>query len=153
MYYRLSLYSLFVVFTAGLSGCGGTTVSESLPDTAPVSGVVTLNGKPITSATVTFVPMGSTKGVECVGVTDESGKYTLQQIRGAAGAPPGEYRVVINYFLKADGTPIKIDGSEAPANLGADEALPPMYSSFTDSKLTARVTDAGGEFPFDLKKK
>ncbi|WP_417379044.1 carboxypeptidase regulatory-like domain-containing protein [Gimesia sp.] len=153
MYYRLSLYSLLLVFTAGLTGCGGTTVAESLPDTAPVSGVVTLNGNPIMSATVTFVPMGTTKGIECVGVTDESGKYTLQQIRGAAGAPPGEYRVVINYFLKADGTPIKIDGSEPPANLGADEALPPMYSSFTDSKLTAKVTEAGGEFPFELKAK
>lgn len=153
MYSRLSLYSLLLVFTAGLTGCGGTTVAESLPDTAPVSGVVTLNGKPIMFATVTFVPMGTTKGFECVGVTDESGKYTLQQIRGAAGAPPGEYGVVINYFLKADGTPIKIDGSEPPANLGADEALPPMYSSFTDSKLTAKVTEAGGEFPFELKAK
>ena len=67
MYYRLSLYSLFVASTVCLSGCGGTTVAESLPDTAPVSGVITLNGKPITSATVTFVPMGSTEGVEGVG--------------------------------------------------------------------------------------
>jgi len=153
MYYRLNLGFLLVFFTAGLSGCGGTTVAESLPETAPVSGVVTLNGKPIMSATVTFVPMGATKGVECVGVTDDSGKYKLQQIRGAEGAPAGEYRVVINYYLKADGTPIKIDGSEAPANLGADEALPPEYSSFTDSRLTAQVTDAGGEFPFELKVK
>ncbi|MCA9016817.1 MAG: carboxypeptidase regulatory-like domain-containing protein [Planctomycetaceae bacterium] len=146
---------LFVLcfFMLAMTGCGGGGTNESLPQTVPVSGVVTLNGKPLVSATVTFVPQGTTKGVECVGFTDESGKYTLKQVRGAAGAPPGDYRVVINHFVKADGTPIKIDGSEAPANLGADEALPPIYSSFTDSTLTAKVSQAGGEFPFELKSK
>jgi hypothetical protein len=141
------------ILMLGMTGCGGAAATEDLPKTAPVAGVVTLDGKPLVSATVTFVPKGATKGVECVGFTDDSGKYTLSQIRGAAGAPPGEYRVVINYYVKSDGTPIKIDGSEAPANLCADEALPPMYSSFTDSILSAQVSDAGGEFPFELKSK
>lgn len=141
------------ILLLGMTGCGGAVAKEALPKTVPVSGLVTMNGKPLVSATVTFVPQGETKGVECVGFTDESGKYTLKQVRGAAGAPPGDYRVVINHYVKADGSPIKIDGSEAPANLGADESLPPMYSSFTDSKLSVKVSQTGGDYPFELKGK
>ncbi|QDT44010.1 hypothetical protein Pan241w_41140 [Gimesia alba] len=147
------VHFVLCILLVGMTGCGGANAKESLPETVPVSGIVTMNGTPLVSATVTFVPQGATKGVECVGVTDETGKYTLKQVRGAEGAPPGDYRVVINHFIKADGTPIKIDGTEAPANLGADESLPPIYSSFTDSKLSAKVSQAGGDFPFELKGK
>ena len=148
---RISFCFVVCSLLVGLSGCGGGAEDTSLPTTVPVSGTVTLKGKPLVSATVTFVPQGETKGVECVGFTDDAGKFQLKQIRGAEGAPPGSYKVVINHFVKGDGSPIKIDGSEPPANLGAVESLPIKYSSFLDSKLTAQVNDAGGEFNFDLK--
>tara|TARA_R110002111_G_scaffold191869_2_gene258212 strand:- start:26446 stop:26913 length:468 start_codon:yes stop_codon:yes gene_type:complete len=151
MFQNYRFHFVMCTLMLGLTGCGGAAATETLPTTVPVAGVVTLDGKPLVSATVTFVPRGATKGVECVGFTDESGKYTLTQIRGAEGAPPGEYRVVINHFVKSDGTPVKIDGGEAPANVGADEALPAIYSDFTNSILSAQVTEAGGEFPFELK--
>ncbi len=146
---RFSLYILII----GTVGCGGGTDSKQLPKTAPASGVVTLNGKPLVFATVTFVPQGATKGIECVGMTDESGKYTLKQVRGGEGVPPGEYRVVINQLATSDGTPVKPGGEVPPITLGAVESLPPIYSSFTNSKLSAKVTDTGGEFPFELKGK
>lgn len=151
MLQRLSFCIVVGSLLAGLSGCGGSAAEKPLPTTVPVTGTVTLKGKPVVSATVTFVPQGETKGVECVGFTDDSGKYQLKQIRGNEGAPPGSYKVVINQFVKGDGSPIKIDGSEAPANLGAVESLPVKYSSFLDSKLTAQVNNSGGEFNFDLK--
>lgn len=151
MLQRISLCLAVCGLLVGLSGCGGGAEEKPLPSTVPVTGAVTMKGKPLVSATVTFVPQGETKGVECVGFTDEAGKYQLKQIRGGEGAPPGSYKVVINHFVKGDGSPIKIDGSEPPANLGAVESLPIKYSSFLDSKLTAQVSDAGGEFNFDLK--
>ncbi|WP_298865237.1 carboxypeptidase-like regulatory domain-containing protein [uncultured Gimesia sp.] len=147
--YRLSL----CILVFGVSGCGGSTDSSPLPETAPVMGVVSLDGNPLEFATVTFVPSGSTKGVECVGLTDASGKYTLKQIRGAEGVPPGEYRVVINHLVTSDGTPYKPGSDIAPITAGAEEALPVRYSSVDKTTLTAKVSAEGGEFPFELKVK
>ncbi|MCH9653115.1 MAG: carboxypeptidase-like regulatory domain-containing protein [Planctomycetes bacterium] len=146
-FYRLSLCILIF----GVSGCGGSTDSSSLPETAPVMGVVNLDGNPLELATVTFVPSGTTKGVECVGLTDASGKYSLKQIRGAEGVPPGEYRVVINQLVTSDGTPYKPGSDIAPITVGAEEALPVHYSNIDKTTLMANVSVEGGEFPFELK--
>lgn len=137
------------------SGCGGGgPKSPPLPATSPVKGAVTLDGKPLSQASVKFIPTGQTKGVECYGITDDSGSYELIQLRGASGAPPGDYMVVISRFAKPDGSPLPV-GPDAPppANVGAVESLPPQYSSFTGSKLKAQVPMGGGEFKFALKSK
>lgn len=132
---------------AFLAGCGGSAEQKPLLTTVPVNGVVTFDGKPLPKAAVKFVPHGETKGVECFGVTDDAGRYELMQLRGATGAPPGNYRVVISQFAKADGTPV-LPGAE---DLGAKEALPPRFSSASDSRLMAQVQAPGGEIRFDLK--
>ncbi len=147
--YRLSLGILLL----GLAGCGGANNSSQLPETAPVMGVVNLNGAPLQWATVTFVPSGNTKGVECVGLTDESGKYSLKQIRGSEGVPPGEYRVVINQLVTSEGAPYKPGSEIAPITAGAVEALPLKYSNVEKTTLTANVSQSGGEFPFELQVK
>lgn len=136
------------------SGCGGGTPSgKPLPKTVAVSGLLSLDGKPLSSAVVTFVPTGSTKGVECTGVTDDAGKFTLTQLRGESGAPPGEYRVVVNRYVKTGGVPVALGAGEFPADVGAVESLPPRYSSPTESSLTATVPEKGGEIPLNLKGK
>src|SRR5262245_53793185 len=94
---------MWLVVLSGIVGCGGTS-AKPLPKTAPVSGKVTLDGQPLKGATVTFSPTGTTKGIECTGITDDAGAYKLKQIRGEDGAPPGEYTVVISRFLKKDGS-------------------------------------------------
>lgn len=134
---------------ASFSGCGGET-TKPLPKTAPVTGKITLNGSPASSAMVTFIPTGATKGIECQAVTDPDGTYELKQIRGQAGAPPGDYKVIVNLYVTRDGKPVVLDGEEAPANLGAVEALPSRYSNANESQLLAKVPDAGGNFDFDL---
>lgn len=135
----------------GVVGCGGADKSMALPKTSLATGVVKLDGKPLPSATVTFIPQGTTKGIECIGLTDEAGKFKLQQIRGTEGAPPGEYKVVISRFLKPDGSPV--GPTEAPANVQAAESLPPRYSDAQWTTLTASVPASGGDFPFELKGK
>lgn len=87
-----------------LLGCDSGGKKIPLPDTVPVSGVVTLDGKPLETAVVTFSPTGTTKGVDCLGLTDEEGKYKLKQIRGKDGAPQGTYRVFISQMKRGDGT-------------------------------------------------
>ncbi len=139
------------LMSAALSGCGGSPPPvKTLPATVPTTGVVKMDGKPLSLATVVFVPSGATKGVECIGVTDEAGKFSLQQMRGDSGAPPGEYRVVVSRMVK-DGKPIQLGPDEFPANVGATESLPLKYSNPSESTLAAVVPPGGGEIPIELK--
>jgi hypothetical protein len=60
-----------------LAGCGG-------PSLAPVSGTVTLDGKPVDGIRVTFEPildkleLTGAKYYRSFGITDEQGRYTMQ---------------------------------------------------------------------------
>src|SRR5262245_14538073 len=73
-----------VIALGGLVGCGGTS---------KVEGVVTLDGKPVEGAVVTFVPTDD-KGTTPVGQTDSSGKFTLTT-NGKPGAKSGDYKVTV----------------------------------------------------------
>jgi hypothetical protein len=75
-------------------GCGA--------DVVPVSGRVTLDGKPLAGARVTFQPRaeGAASGEPAtgsVGQTDEDGHYTLRLIKpDQPGAAVGEHTVTIS---------------------------------------------------------
>ena len=135
---------VLLIVSGFLVGCGGAPAATPLPETVPVTGVITLDGQPIAAAAVTFIPQGQTKGIECQGTTDEGGRYQLQQQHGAEGAPPGSYKVVISRLLRGEG---------AGAGGIAVESLPPRYSDVRVSQLTAVIPQAGGEFNFDLQSK
>jgi hypothetical protein len=63
----------------------------------PVSGRVTVNGKPLTSGWVCFKPdkaKGNTFGGEPIGEINDQGEYTLNY-RGKPGAPPGAYKITV----------------------------------------------------------
>jgi lysophospholipase L1-like esterase len=71
---------------------------------APVEGTITLDGKPVANATVTFA---GENGRESQGVTDESGQFQLKT-GSASGAVPGKYQIAIS----APGVPEKFSRSE-----------------------------------------
>jgi hypothetical protein len=73
--------------TAAL-GCGGGG-----PKPVKVEGVVTLDGKPLPAATVTFVPAGD--GRAASGRTEQDGTFRLTTYRTDDGALPGEYKVTV----------------------------------------------------------
>ena len=79
----------FSVIVLMQCGCG-----QNGPNIFPVSGVVTKDGKPVPSATVTFYP---TSGKSSWGLTDDSGKFVLQYDADQPGAVGGEHRVSIVY--------------------------------------------------------
>lgn len=64
-------------------GCGGG------PERAPVSGTVKLDGKPLTTATVIFVPQAG--GPYAKGAIDPDGTYELQTDDGKDVAVLGSY--------------------------------------------------------------
>lgn len=153
MKFNFPLHATLCAVTLALLGCGDSSNKVELPKTVPVTGTIKLDGKPLAGATVIFVPKSGTAGIECTGATDAEGRYTLKQLRGGDGAPPGTYSVVVSALVGPDGKPLNLPPDTPPADAGAVESLPPRYSSMTDSVLTATVPAEGGDFPFELKKR
>jgi hypothetical protein len=137
---------VFALATAALSGCGGT---PSNPHLVPVSGVVTMDGRPLAGASVTFVGLGSTPGEGATGLTDEAGKYELAHFRAGSGALPGEYKVIVNKFVMPDGSAIPI-GTLSAAELGIRDVLPPRYGDYSATLLKANVMADGPSIDFSL---
>ena len=52
-------YLIRLCMLALLAGCGG---NSNLPKLMPVTGTVTLDGKPLSGVMLSFVPIGSTHG-------------------------------------------------------------------------------------------
>lgn len=126
------------------AGCAGSNV-------APVSGTVTLNGKPLAHATVVFQPLGDDKnpGPGSTGTTDANGRYSLSGMTtGAAGALVGKHRVSITAY-EGD-----VEGeSSAPnaTNKVIRKALVPAEYN-VQTRLTFDVPRGGStSADFDLK--
>src|SRR3954452_6742255 len=86
---------LGLLLAAAAVGC-----SDGWPKLVPVSGTVTLDGKPLAFKSVYFHPEPGTPGTGAATTTKEDGSYTLLAIRNGAmkalpGVPAGAYRVVI----------------------------------------------------------
>ena len=118
---------------------------------APVSGKVTLNGKPLPSAHVMFQPdvdPGSIQGGEgSAGKTNDKGEFTLKSSTGKTGAMVGTHRVSISALEAQVG-----DRDTRPPRGGPPLAdkVPARYNS--KSELTFPVPRGGSDkADFDLK--
>jgi hypothetical protein len=120
------------------AGCGSEPYKV-----APVSGTVTLDGKPLANAWVTFMPVGSKEnpnpGPTSAGKTDASGRYTLAIEPGRPGAVVGAHKVSIN----TQGGDAKGDDRDAGGPRAPREKLPDVYN--TRTTLTCDVPAAGTE--------
>ena len=132
----------FVFLTAFVGlGCGG-------PRVAPVSGVVTLDGKPLAHASVSFQPISPAKGVNpgagSQGETDDNGAFTLRVVgEGRDGAYVGRHRVEIAKYTRDRVDPAS-DRGPPSRNL-----VPPKYNLQTT--LTYEVPPGGTDRAnFDL---
>lgn len=84
-----------VLMLTAVVGCG----RSSYPDLAGVEGTVTLDGKPVADASVTFVPAD---GRSSSGRTDQDGRYTLSYKKNLPGAVIGEHLVKITKLVEED---------------------------------------------------
>jgi hypothetical protein len=116
----------------------------------PVSGKVTLNGKPLANATVSFQPMAAKGSVEAgpgsQGKTNAEGGYSLQASTGRNGALVGEHRVIITALAQQVG-----DSDERPPRGGwpLKDKVPARYNA--NSKETFTVPPGGtDQADFDL---
>ena len=112
-----------------VSGCAG---GSDLP-LGRVSGQVTLDGEPLSGASVKFTPVGDGRG--SFGSTDASGMYSLEYTYEKSGALVGEHLVVINSAEKDDES-IK------------DPVVPEQYN--TKFELKADVKPGKNRYDFKL---
>jgi hypothetical protein len=110
---------------------------------APVSGKITLDGKPLAGAHIVFQPETDAKAPDIGGsyaFTNDNGQYTLHTFEGDhAGAALGAHRVQINLKIDTEGFP------RPPV-----KTLPPQYNS--QSQLQFEVKPGGTDAAnFDLK--
>jgi hypothetical protein len=116
----------FTLLMISFIGCGKTGA-----DIAPVSGRITLDGKPLEKADVVFQPDGSKPPAS--GRTDADGRYQLVYKRGVMGGAIGSNTVRIT---------ISSDVAANPPN------IPARYNS--ESGLVKEVKSGQNEFNFDL---
>ncbi|MCS7303901.1 MAG: DUF4198 domain-containing protein [Thermoguttaceae bacterium] len=153
------VFGVILVAVAGLEGCG-----SGRPKTVPVTGIVTLDGKPIEGANVAFYPdTGEATGTggqqkktdaltrPATGTTDKEGKFTLKTSPLGDGALPGKYKVAIikkevtGFLADKDG----LSGGIAPEGIKEKWIIPPKYADPNNSGLTAEVKP--GMRPLEFK--
>jgi len=147
-----------------VAGCSGAEGDAGRAPVHEVSGKVTLGGKPLTDAVVTFSPKGQYPAA--VGRTDSSGTFTLTTYEPGDGAAAGDYVVLVVKEPRSSGDPAPAHGAHGgPASSGNPAAahaqarknapqseVPAKYGLTDQSGLAATVTDDGDNtFNFDLQ--
>lgn len=140
---------LAAVVGAALCGCNKTTTAVTAAKTLPVTGKITLDGKPLAGADVVFtIPDPLTTFFD---TTKDDGAYQLQAIEGRNESLKGRAKVTVSRMVLPNGSPWLKD--QPPALVGAIEQLPPKYSMLNSTELAADLVPEGGTFDFDLKSK
>lgn len=121
---------------------------QSMPATAPVQGLVTLDGVPLTKGTVYFYPDRSkgTAGRLAVGVIGGDGRYSLTSFVTGDGAIPGHHAVTV--ICETD--PPSMEQVAASPNFAIRSLIPKHYNKPASSGLTAEVRP-GGINQYDIR--
>jgi hypothetical protein len=140
---RLWIFTLCIAGIIGLCGCS----KDNRTPVFPVQGKVLYKGKPTANALVTFHPVNDNRrgAIHPVGHVDAQGNFTLTSFKKGDGAPEGEYRVTVVWYL----------ASQARGK-GEDTItynyLPEKYGSVEKSQLRVNIGKGKNELgPFELK--
>ncbi len=153
---------LSCLLTFILSGCKG----DGFEPPVPVTGKVTLSGKGVDGAMVTFLSKAALRSAS--GNTDKDGNFKLTCVNTDDGAAPGEYVVTISKQESKTGGSEAVDissgnyGADYGARMGAaasgnmanamKDLLPAKYASPAESGLVRTVVKGDkNDFTFDLK--
>ena len=115
-----------MLLAAVVAGCSG----GDRPTLGRVTGMVTLDGRPLADAAIVFSPISG--GRQSIAVTDVAGHFEMIYIRDIHGAKIGQHEVSITTARE-----------ESPR-----ESLPARYN--TETVLTAEVKSGTNDIPFKL---
>lgn len=129
--------SLALVST-GLIGCGS---EEDRFKLVPVTGTVTLNGKPLAGATVSFAPVsGNVSNTPGVDSTGPAGNYKLM-FKGRSGVAPGKYKVSI--------TPPDPQSSSGVPDAFRDDPMMMQFANEAKPQVATKKVEAGAKSEFE----
>jgi hypothetical protein len=141
----ISKYAFTFVVLLGMSasGCGGASDNVEV---FPVKGKVNFNGKPMVGGgSISFVPTAKQQGKGAGGVINPDGSYVLGTYAEDDGSMIGDFRVVITQvvFDEPENTGDSDSGGMAQTEpitvVPEGDRIPPIYSDFAGSPLTAKV--------------
>jgi hypothetical protein len=137
----------------GLVGCGDAESSITL---VPVKGTVTLNGKPMGNAQISFVPdPGNKKSTAGGDTTGPEGNY-MARFKGRSGLAPGKYKVTIAPGVSSSSAGVSEAFKDDPF-MAAEGARAASSSNASAKKLEikgefdAEVDSSGSPLDFDVK--
>lgn len=140
--FKMNLRVFVVLLSVALpvfSGCGADG-----PETAEVSGVVTLGGSPLPEATIIFTP--DKGGRSSTAVSDGKGAYTLMFKEDQPGAELGKHTVTVTTggeTYDADGNEIERE-EKVPAKYNIDQAYKQeVKAGANEINLTLEAGPAG----------
>lgn len=132
------------------AGCGGSTH----PPLTQAAGVVTINGRPLPNATVSFIPLDkeNTAGV-ANGVSDDQGRFRLTTA-GKPGAAVGRHKVTVTEGPEPED--LRDESKQAEyrryqAGL-KNRPIPPQYGNPTQTPLEVTLAADQPEIKVELKR-
>ena len=153
-------YLLITIFCFVALGCVIGCGPKNPLGVLKVTGKVTMDGKPVSGAQITFIPQSGGGGTLAGATTDADGAYSLMTPGSGEvkGAVPGTYQITIvkieqeaspdDYIPSEERT---TPTSQAPPKI--IKHLPAKYESPANSGLSATVEKGGKNvFNFDLEK-
>lgn len=142
----MRLVGFLMLASASLMLCSGCFGQKGL-ETAPVTGVVTYNGKPLPYGRVSFRPQA---GSPATGTIQSDGSFSLSTYGSGDGAIVGMHQVSITATEADAGTMAE---TAANTEMAVPKSMiPKKYTSFSTSDLTAEVvSDGENQFTLELK--
>jgi hypothetical protein len=127
------VFGVGLLFAAG--GCGAAPTDAPQVPLHPVTGTISLDGKPIAGAQVVLHALqGSTPGdITPTGVTDEHGFFEISSYQPKDGAPEGSWSVTVSW-------PEILPGGGSDPEYGR-ERLPLKYQDPNKSGLVLSASE------------
>lgn len=152
MFRHSLLFLLFALAGILLPGCG-----SGQRETTPVSGKITVDGKPLTTGRIMFWPDDG--GPTATSTIGSDGSYRLTTYRENDGAVLGPHKVTVEAVNitnpeagpKSFSDELKNQSFYRNPPVKTKELVPRQYALRQTSGLTAEVTRDVGTIDFDLK--
>lgn len=130
--------AIILLLATACGGCGQP--ARETATVFPVAGRFTVNGKPASSALVSFIPQtppsDGRRAIPSQARADDNGAFKLTTFHTADGAPEGDYKVTI--YWPAPSPAAAPHGDDDDAVLGPDQ-LRGRFAAADKSNLRAHV--------------
>lgn len=133
---------LTAIAVIGCSRQANDKWTRARPATYPVTGTVSLQGRPIEAAKVQFSTQSAGREYVAFGYTDSSGRFRLRTFRDGDGAVEGDHRVMVEKITWSESKPAETLGDVLPPPKEISH-LAARYREAESSGLTATVTAKG----------